>query len=56
MNDHDKSLAPEDKEHLSEFKLSLKKDRGHIGAYGGPHTSVVTKHYVFSIKPKRTNP
>jgi hypothetical protein len=56
ITNHDKSLLPEEAAKLSEFKSSLREDHGHIGAYGGPRTSIISKHYVFTIKPKRTDP
>lgn len=51
--DCDKNLPEEDKQRLSEFKASLKENYGQVGAYGSPRTSMISKHYAFTIKPKK---
>lgn len=51
--DYDKTLTSEKEERLLEFKNTLRKDRGQASAYGGQHTSVISRHYVFSLKPRK---
>mgnify|MGYP001601648329 CR=1 FL=1 len=52
LDNHDKTLTPENEERLLVFKVDLKQNNKNNSAYGGTRTSTISKHYVFSLKQR----